>query len=257
MPIALITGATAGIGAEFARQLSTAGYDLVLVARNAERLAAMSAELGGSVEVIAADLQDAAGLDAVAARVAASVNPVDMLVNNAGYGITGEFEQNPIEVEVARHALLVDVPFRLMHAALGQMVPRHTGTIVNIASVAAYVPRGTYGAAKAWVINFSRWANIHYQPSGITVTAVAPGFVHTEFHDRASINKGKIPRVMWLDAPFLVRSALRDVRRGKAVSIPSIRYKTIIALTKVLPSRLLAAGAMPATPSPEATTPRP
>jgi short-subunit dehydrogenase len=248
MSIALITGATAGIGAEFARQLSADGYDLVIVARTASRLEAFAKELPTRVEVLTADLQSAEGLARVQARVAASVDPIDLLVNNAGYGLVGEFDANSLDAELKRHALLVDVPFVLMHAALGQMLPRRHGIIINIASVAGFTPRGTYGAAKAWLISFSRWANIYYRDRGVTVTAVAPGFVHTEFHERAEISENTIPRFMWLDAPFLVRSALRDVHRGKAISVPSIRYKLIVFLTRFVPPSMTAKGALAGRP---------
>lgn len=239
----LITGATAGIGAEFARQLAALGANLVLVARDTARLVALGEELGGE-EVLTADLLTPAGVAAVVDRLATSVDPVTMLINNAGYGLTGEFDANDIEAEMARHRLLVDVPLRLSHAALQRMLPAGAGIIVNIASVAGFTPRGTYGAAKAWVLSFSRWANIYYRGRGITVTAVAPGFVHTEFHDRANVDKNSIPSWMWLDAPFLVRSALRDVASGKGVSVPAVRYKVIRFLTRFLPDRLVAAGAV-------------
>lgn len=240
---ALITGATSGIGAEFARQLAAQGTALVLVARDRTRLEAMSAEVGGA-EVVAADLQTPEGMAAVESRLAASVEPVTILINNAGYGVTGEFDANPIKLEMDRHRLLVDVPMRLMHVALTRMLPASHGTIINIASVAGFTPRGSYGAAKAWVISFSRWANIYYRSRGITVTGVAPGFVHTEFHARAAISETSVPRFMWLDAPFLVRRALADVARGKAISIPSVRYKVLVFLARVLPPRLAAVGAL-------------
>ncbi|CAN5171249.1 SDR family oxidoreductase [soil metagenome] len=239
----LITGATAGIGAEFARQLAATGAELVLVARDTARLTAMSRELNDA-EVLTADLLTPAGVAAVTARLAASVDPVTMLINNAGYGLAGEFDANDIEAEMTRHRLLVDVPMRLSHAALQRMLPAAHGIIVNVASVAGFTPRGSYGAAKAWVLNFSRWANHYYRARGVTVTAVAPGFVHTEFHDRAKVDPAHIPGWMWLDAPFLVRSALRDIARGKSVSVPSVRYKLITFLTRFLPDSVVAAGAV-------------
>jgi uncharacterized protein len=239
----LITGATAGIGAEFARQLAAAGAELVLVARDTTRLDAVALSLGGA-EVLTADLLTPQGVAAVETRLAASVSPITMLINNAGYGLTGEFDANPIETEMSRHRLLVDVPMRLSHAALGRMLPAGHGIIVNIASVAGFTPRGSYGAAKAWVLSFSRWANLYYRRRGITVTAVAPGFVPTEFHDRAKIDANRIPRWMWIDAPFLVRAALRDVARGKAVSVPSVRYKAVVLFSRILPARVVAAGAV-------------
>ena len=245
-PLALVTGATAGIGAEFARALAAAGNDLVLVARDAARLetsaAALRAAHGVRVDVIAADLTTPAGIDVVQRRVAESVHPVDILVNNAGFGLRGDFEKTALDDELALLDLLVTVPMRLSHAALAQMLPRRSGTIVNVASVAGFTPRGSYGAAKAWVLSFSRWANLHYRPSGITVTAVAPGFVRTEFHERMAVQTTAVPRFMWLDASTLVRLALRDVARGRAVSIPTLRYKLLVAAVAVLPDRWTAMG---------------
>jgi short-subunit dehydrogenase len=244
MTTALITGATAGIGAEFARQLAGRGYDLVLVARDATRLDERAIELraaGVDVEVLAADLTTPEGLGAVEHRLSRGIQ---YLVNNAGFGLVPPFDENDIDAEQNHLDLLVTAPMRLSHAALRAMLPRGSGTIVNIASVAGYTPRGTYGAAKAWVLSFSRWANIHYRPRGITVTAVAPGFVHTEFHERMNVDKSTVPSFLWLTADHLVRVALRDVDRGKAVSVPSLRYKFVVGLSKVLPARVVAKGAL-------------
>lgn len=244
-PVALVTGATAGIGREFARQLAASGHDLVLVARTRERLDALAGVLGdvyGShVEVIAADLFTAAGKKAVEQRLKTKDAPVDVLVNNAGFGLAKNFEDNKLEDELKHLALLVEVPMRLTHAALSQMLPRRGGTIINIASVAGYTPRGTYSAAKAWLLNFSRWASIRYRPSGVTVTAVAPGFVRTEFHERMGVPMSQVPDFLWLQAEPLVRVALKDVAKGKAVSIPTVRYKIAAAAARIVPDRLVAA----------------
>lgn len=247
--LALITGATAGIGAEFARQLAASGSDLILVARDKARLDARASELRAeysvAVEVIVADLIDRADLAVVEARVAASGSDrVTMLVNNAGFGLLKPFDHNAIEDEQRLLDLLVTAPMRLAHAALGPMLKSGSGTIVNIASVAGFTPRGTYGASKAWVLSFSRWANIAYRARGVSVTAVAPGFVHTEFHDRMKVSKEGVPAFLWLDAATLVRLALRDVAKGRAVSIPTLRYKAVVALSTLLPKRIVAAGAL-------------
>jgi short-subunit dehydrogenase len=140
--------------------------------------------------------------------------------------------------------LLVTAPMCLAHAALGQMLGAASGTIVNIASVAGYTPRGTYGASKAWVLSFSRWANLTYRTRGVGVTAVAPGFVHTEFHDRMNVSKDGVPAFLWLDAATLVRLALRDVTKGRAVSIPTLRYKLVVTLSGLLPKQIVAIGAL-------------
>lgn len=246
--VALVTGATTGLGLEFATQLAADGYDLVLVARSADRLVERARQLGErysvDVEVLAADLTEPAQLAVVEARMAAAERPVSVLVNNAGYGLLRPFEENTVSQEDHHVALHVRVPLRLTHAALQQMLPRRTGLILNVASVAGYTPRGTYGASKAWVLSFSRWANWYYRRRGVTVSAVAPGFVHTEFHQRMGARKEQIPRFLWLDAPRVVRTALRDARRGKAISVPSVRYKVIVALTKVLPTSLIATGSL-------------
>lgn len=245
MPTALITGASAGLGAEFARQLAGRGADLVLVARSATTLEELASELrethGVAVEVIRADLLDDGDLERVAVRVADSEHPVDLLVDNAGFGLPLRFADNDIADEVRHLRLHVEAPMRLMHAALGAMRGRG-GRIVNVASVAAFLPRSTYGACKNWLVGFSRWANAEYARDGVTVTALCPGFTHTSFHERMGLPPGEegIPGVLWLHAPDVVRKGLRDAARGKSVSVPSLRYRAIVVLTRVLPSSLLA-----------------
>lgn len=245
---ALITGATAGLGAEFARQLAAKRVDLVLVARDAARLERFAGELadryGIGAEWLAADLSTRAGVESVEKRLADPARPVGILVNNAGFGLRGRFEENSIAEEQQHLDVLVTAPLRLSHAAIVAMLPRRSGVIINVASVAAYTPRGTYGAAKAWVLSFSRWANLHYASSGIRVSGVAPGFVRTEFHERMAVGTSNIPDFLWLKPEQVVREALQDTALGKAVSIPSVRYRIIVALTKVLPARLAAAGAL-------------
>ncbi|MBC7519200.1 MAG: SDR family oxidoreductase [Microbacteriaceae bacterium] len=242
-PIALITGATSGIGAEFSRQLARSGHDLVLVARDPFRLECVASQLrvefSVRVEIIVADLTQITGLALVEDRVCSAKQPIDVLVNNAGLGLRLPFDENTIDDEQGLLDLMVTVPMRLTHAALSQMVQRQSGTIINVASIAAFIPRGTYGAAKAWLVSFSRWANLHYRDRGITVTAVAPGFVRTEFHQRMGVTTTEIPNFLWLSTAPMVRDALRDVARGRAVSIPSVRYKMFILVARLLPDRLL------------------
>lgn len=248
-PLALITGASSGIGAEFARQLATIGYGLVIVARDLQRLDALASELrdthGITVQTIAADLTTNAGIARVERRIADADEPgVTMLINNAGFGLRGDFEANTIADELGHLAILVEAPMRLSHAALAPMLERGSGTIITVASLAAYTPRGTYGAAKSWVISFSRWANIRYRPRGVTVTAVAPGFVATEFQQRMGMSTEGIPRFLWLSPERVVRSALGDAARGKAISIPSLRYKLVAAVVRILPARVAAGGSL-------------
>lgn len=238
---ALVTGATAGIGHVFAQRLAARGHDLVLVARDASRLESVAADLrsahGVDVEVISADLADRAQVDAVAARVADRDRPVDLLVNNAGFGLKERFLTNDVEAEQAMLDVLVTAPMRLSHAALGAMTERGHGGLINVSSVAAFLPRGTYAAAKAWLNSFGEWAANEYRPQGVTVTTLCPGFTKTEFHERMGVKRGT--GFLWLDSGFLVDKALADFDKGRTWSIPGAQYKTIVALTKAIPSRAL------------------
>ena len=238
---ALVTGPTAGIGLEFARQLAARDHDLVLVARDEERLEAVAAELrtayGVTVEVLPADLTDRAALATVEARLASTEQPVDLLVNNAGFGLKGRFLDNTVEQEQAHLDVLVVAVMRLSHAALGPMVARAHGGVINVSSVAAFLPRGTYAAAKAWVNSFSEWAHNEYRASGVTVMALCPGFTKTEFHERMGVRRGT--SFLWMEPQPLVARALADFDKGRTYSIPGAQYKAIVALTKLIPSRAL------------------
>ena len=243
MPTALITGASAGLGLEFARQLARRRADLVLVARSTDALdeaaAALRSEYGVAVEVLAADLAEEADVERVAARLRDAADPVDLLINNAGFGLPLQFADNDIDDEVRHLRVHVEASMRLVHAALGSMRGRG-GRIINVASVAGFISRSTYSACKSWLIGFSRWANVEYARDRVTVTAVCPGFTHTSFHERMGLAPGHegVPSFMWLDARDVVREGLRDAARGKAVSVPSLRYKAIVALARLLPSSL-------------------
>jgi short-subunit dehydrogenase len=241
MARALITGASTGLGAEYAHQLAARGDDLVLVARDADALTAhaevLHARHGVAVEVLPADLLDGEALGRVVVRLQQDAAPIDMLVNNAGFGLSLRFEGNDIEDEVRHLRLHDEVPMRLTHAALPGMLARRRGTIVNISSVAAFLPRSTYAACKRWLVDFSRWANGAYRSRGVTVTAVCPGYTHTEFHARLGLPPGQegVPDWMWLDAAHVVEESLRHIDSGKALSVPSRRYRLVVALLKVVP----------------------
>lgn len=242
-PTALVTGATAGIGREFAEQLAARGHDLVLVARDLARLESVAAELradhGAQVEVLAADLGDRTALARVEARVASREEPIGLLVNNAGFGLKHRFLDNDVEAEQAMLDVLVTAVLRLSHAALGAMVSRGSGSIVNVSSVAAFLPRGSYSAAKAWVNSFSEWAHNEYAGSGVHVMALCPGFVKTEFHQRMEVDRGSAPGFLWLEAEDLVREALVDLDRRRTYSVPSKRYKAIVTASKAVPRGVL------------------
>jgi short-subunit dehydrogenase len=241
---ALVTGPTAGIGRSFATILAARGYDLVLVARNKQRLDELAVELhdthGVDVEVLPADLADRTQLATVEARVADAVRPIDLLVNNAGFGHKHPFSENTVDEEQEMLDVLVTAVLRLTHAAVRPMAARGSGAIVNVSSVAGFLKRGTYGAAKAYVTSFSEWLDATYRDQGVRAMALCPGFVRTEFHARMGVSRDSAPRWMWLDADRVVRDALDDLDRGKRVSIPSKRYKALTGLARYTPSSLQA-----------------
>ncbi|MER7179567.1 SDR family oxidoreductase [Streptomyces hyaluromycini] len=243
MTTALITGSTAGIGAAFARRLAADGHNLVLVARDTKRLREQATELhdrhGIEAEVLTADLAEDAGIESVAARLADRKNPVDLLVNNAGFGNKGHFLDVPMADELRMLKVHCEAVLRLTAAAAQGMRERGRGGVVNVASVAAFVPRGTYGASKAWVVQFTQGAARDLAGSGVRLMALAPGFVRTEFHQRAGMGTDNIPGWMWLDADKLVSAALADLARGKTLSVPDPRYKVLTGLAKVAPRGLL------------------
>ena len=241
MPIALVTGATAGIGAAFARLLSAERYELVLVARDEARLAATAKALPGPAEILPADLGTTAGCEAVERRLRQADRPVDLLVNNAGMGLGHSFLRNDVEDELRMLDLNVRAVLRLTHAALPGMAERGRGGVINVSSVAGFAPMlpgHTYSASKAWVTNFSESMYNAMRPRGVRVMALCPGFVRTEFHDRAGIDMTRSPAWQWLDADTVVRAAMRDLRRSKAVSTPSVQYKILAGVTRHTPRPL-------------------
>ncbi|AWS45268.1 SDR family oxidoreductase [Streptosporangium sp. 'caverna'] len=241
MPTALITGATAGIGAAFARRLAADGFSLVLVARDGERLSATAEELrlryGVSSEVLPADLSADEGLEAVEERLRRGV---DLLVNNAGFGHGGAASDVPVDDERRMLKIHCEAVLRLTLAALPGMKKRGRGAVINVASVAAFFPQGTYSASKAWVVSFSESMAAELAGSRVRVMALCPGFVRTEFHDRASIDMSGLPGFLWLSADKVVGEAMRDLARGSWVSIPDLRYKVITRIGTLVPHRLAA-----------------
>ncbi|MFG3706665.1 SDR family NAD(P)-dependent oxidoreductase [Micromonospora sp. NPDC047670] len=244
---ALITGATAGIGAAFARRLVSDGWDLVLVARDAARLADTAAELtarhGRQVETIPADLSTDDGCAAVERRLAEGP-PIELLVNNAGISLNTPFLRSSAEDEARLLRLNVHAVMRLTLAALRPMTERRRGAVINVSSVAGFgavMPGSTYSASKAWVTNFSESVGQSARPFGVRVMALCPGYTRTEFHDRAGINMSKTPEWMWLRAEDVVDEALRDLRKGKLVSVPAWKYKLAVAGLRHAPRRLLEA----------------
>ncbi|MGB3909848.1 MAG: SDR family NAD(P)-dependent oxidoreductase [Pseudolysinimonas sp.] len=239
MAIALITGGTAGIGATFARHLAAKGYDIVLVARDRERLDQMAHELRGmgrEVEILAADLAKRADAAKVVKRLEDSKKPIEVLVNNAGFGMHRRLS----DADSSGHDLAFEVMVRSVRelgaASARAMRERGAGRIINVSSTAGFVAMASgYSSIKAWVTNFSESLANELHGTGVTVMALCPGWVHTEFHERAGISKSSIPNWLWLDADTLVRIALRDAEKGKVISIPTVRYKVLMGILRHLP----------------------
>ena len=245
MATALITGGTSGIGAAFARALAARGDDLVLVARNADRLSEMATELkeryAVSVETIAADLAVRDEVLGIAERLASVEQPIDTLVNNAGFAVHSKLTA----AETTQHEYAIDVMIRavlMLSAAAGRtMRQRGAGTIINVSSTAGFVAMGAYSAIKAWVTSYTEGLANELHGTGVKIVALCPGWVRTEFHERANINVGWIPAFLWLDADQLVADCLADAAEGKVISIPSKRYKALIMICGQLPRRTLRA----------------
>jgi short-subunit dehydrogenase len=244
MGTALVTGATAGIGAAFARRLARDGYDLILVARDEARLEATAAELTGRhgvrVEALPADLADAAGRQLVADRLAKG-EAVDLLVNNAGIGTSGNFWETPLEPVQRQLELNVTAVMQLTHAALPGMVARGSGGVVNVASVAGLLPgRGsTYSASKAWVISFSEGLSAGLAGTGVRLVALCPGFVRTEFHERAGIDMSGTSAGMYVAPDDVVDAGLRGLESDAVLVVTGVRYRAIVLFARLAPRRLV------------------
>ncbi len=240
---ACITGATAGIGLAFAELLAEQGDDLIVVARDTARLDALALRLadehGVAVEVLTADLATDEGCMAVMARLADDQRPVDVLVNNAGFGVNHDFVGGSLADEERLLDVLVRAPLRLTHAVLPGMVQRRDGIVINVSSVAGWVPMGTYAAAKSWVTAFTEGLGAELAGTGVTATAVCPGLTHTEFHQRADMTVSSIPEWAWLDASRVAADGLRAARAGRVVSVPSKRYRSLTLALQYTPRSVL------------------
>ncbi len=238
---ALVTGATSGIGAEFAEQLAKDGYGIVLVARDEQRLTerahALRDRYGIATEVLVADLSTHPGMVKVEERLARG--GVEFLVNNAGFGINRRFADSDIEIESANLEVLVTAVMRLSFAALAFMRMQKRGYIVNVSSVAGWIAGGTYSASKSWVTVFSEYLSVDLAAEGIHVCALAPGFTHTEFHARGKMNMSGLPKWLWLDSDQVVADGIKAVRRGAPICIPGRQYRLLTLAIRHLPRALV------------------
>jgi len=239
MGCALVTGASAGLGRAFAVELAARGHDVVLVARDESALDELATELSRRhrvhAETLAADLADREQLQRVADRVGDPSRPVDLLVNNAGFGINHDFATGDIAEEERAVDVMVRAVMVLSHAAADPMRSRGHGAILNVSSVASFVTMGTYSAIKAWATVFSEGLSAELTGTGVTVTALCPGFIRTEFHERAQMNMTHLPERLWLNAHRVAQDALDDVAAGRAVSVPSLEYSALASLARAAP----------------------
>lgn len=242
---ALVTGASAGIGTAFARQIAARGSGVILVARDRERLQALADDIasrhGVAVEVLVADLTDPAQLAAVEARLGDRARPVDLLVNNAGIGTFGRFCDLDVETETREIALNVVALVRLTHAALGPMVERGRGGVLNVSSLAGGQPtpaNATYAATKAFVTSFTQSVHEELRGTGVHVTAVCPGFTRTEFQERAGFDSSKVPGFLWQTAEEVATGALAALDHNRAVYVPGTLNRVTAGFVSVLPDAL-------------------
>jgi short-subunit dehydrogenase len=243
-----VTGASAGIGEAFARQLASCGYRLVLTARRADRLNILAEELRErhhvDVHVIALDLADPEAPAQLVAELAQRQLCVDMLVNNAGYGVPGHFDASPWSTHAQFLQVLVTAPTELSHRLLPAMRARGYGYIINVASLAGLMPgtagQSLYAAAKAYLIKFSQSLSLENRPAGVHVTAVCPGLTYSEFHDVTGSRSlvSRLPRWLWMDADTVVRQALAAVGHGDAVYVNGWVNRMIKIAFKLLPDRI-------------------
>lgn len=230
MASALITGGTSGIGHAFAVEFASRGTDLVLVARDADRLEKVAAELrethGVEVETISADLAVRDDVMRVADRIEDPARPIDWLINNAGFGLHSTvLDRSEIDIQARAFDVMCLAVLILGGAAGRAMKARGSGRIVNVASTSAAIYTGNYSAVKAWARTYSTALQLELRGTGVTVTGLLPGWVRTEFHDRAGINASKLPGFVWIEADKLVRSCLADAEKGRIESIPDLKWK--------------------------------
>jgi len=238
---ALVTGPTAGIGRAFAENFARHGLGLILVARNKERLTQLAGELssqyGVNCEILVADLADRVSLAIVEER--AERPDVFALVNNAGFGLATAFTQSPRAAEQQLLDTLATATMRLTHATVPQMLARDSGWIINVSSVAGWIAGGSYSAAKAWTTVFTEGLASELMDAHVRVVAVCPGFVRTEFHQRAQQDVSAIPEFWWLTPDEVVEQTFRDIARGRIVSVASMRYQGAALLLQSLPRPLI------------------
>ncbi len=243
MTTALVTGATAGIGESFTRLLAAKGFDLVLVARDKKRLQeranSLSKKYSVEVEVLPADLSVPAQLAKVEKRLSNPKKPIEVLINNAGFGIKDSFLASNLADEIQLMDVLAKAPMQLMHAVLPQMLSRDSGTIINVSSVASFIAGGTYSAAKSYLTVHTESLHTELSKTKINISALCPGFTHTEFHQRGNMKMSGLPNFMWLEADRVVADSWQAALAGRVICIPGWQYKTLSTIARFGPRPLV------------------
>ena len=238
---ALVTGATAGIGESFCRLLADNNYNIVLVARDLprlqERAIQLEAKFNVETHVIQANLSTNAGCSVVEQYLAS--NQVDVLINNAGFGLNKAFTMSELKAEQEMFDVLVRTPMRLMHVVLPGMKQRNKGVVINVSSVAGYIAGGSYSAAKSYLTVITESLHTELANTNIKVSALCPGFTRTEFHQRGRMSMKGLPGFMWLNSDKLVAKAWSDALKGKAVSIPGWQYQLLVLVIHALPRSII------------------
>ena len=238
---ALVTGATVGIGESFTRLLAQNGYNIVLVARDLprlqERAKSLESTFGIATTVIQADLATNAGCKTIEDFIAN--NQIDVLINNAGFGINKAFTMSQLDAEQQLLDVLVRTPMRLMHVALPGMKERNKGVIINVSSVAGWIAGGTYSASKSYLTVLSESLHTELSSTNVKVSALCPGFTRTEFHQRGRMSMKGLPAFMWLNSDKLVAAAWKDAVGGKAVSVPGWQYQLLTFVMRNAPRSLV------------------
>ena len=234
---ALVTGATAGIGESFTRMLASKGFNIALVARDEarlhERAAALREKYGVQTFVLPADLATGKGCSAVEDYL--KEFEIEVLINNAGFGINKAFTASALDAEQNLLDVLVRTPMRLMHVVLPQMKARNSGTVINVSSVASFIAGGTYSASKSYLTVLSESLHTELRGTNVKMNALCPGFTRTEFHERGRMRMKGLPEFMWLNSDQLVARSWADTQGGKAVSIPGWQYKLLFGFIALLP----------------------
>lgn len=238
MKLAVITGPTSGIGLAYTNELASQGYELLLIGRNETKLTELKNQLPTKADILVADLSVHDEIIRATNHLL-GLERIDVLINNAGFGSSLPFSQNSLAEELEQLEVLIKAVMALTHAALPKMIAANSGMVLNISSIAAWLPTGTYAAAKSWVTSFTEAIAAELKGTKVQVTAVAPGFTKTKFFDRSQMKDDDVPNWLWLTPEQVARESLNDARNGQLISVPGAQYKAMSTISRSLPRPLI------------------